>query len=436
MNARFVGMFNVMTHAAKTQGRGEQASSATGLIDVPTGVAARSQAVIRLGGVMRVALMLTPQRGGSLAEEVAEVLAAMQDLQRRHEWPLWLTAQTVFLRQASDRAECERLFSAAAAHIPAVTHYAVQSPASGARLAVEAWAIGGPGVTVDRLSPQAVVVAYDGLRWCHTGNVNPSANSAAVYAEAGDVFRQSGELLARAGMAWPNVVRTWWYLSGITDPEGKTQRYMEMNRARADAFAGLQFGNHHLQVAPGHSGFPASTGIGMTAGTGLSLATLALKTDRREVTLLPLENPLQTPAYDYAARYSPVSPKFARAMTLVLPDYLTTWISGTASITHSEVRHPGDIVGQTEQTLDNIAALIAPENFARHGLPDTRASLRDLAKVRVYVKRAADYAACRAVCEQRLGNLPAVYVIADVCRPELLVEIEGVAFSRRSTGAS
>jgi enamine deaminase RidA (YjgF/YER057c/UK114 family) len=102
---------------------------------------------------------------------------------------------------------------------------------------------------------------------------------------------------------------------------------------------------------------------------------------------------------------------------------------------HSEVCHLNDIASQTEQTLDNIAALIAPENFAHHGQSGAGATLRDLAKVRVYVKRAADYAACRAVCERRLGNIPAVYVVADVCRPELLVEIEGVAFARRSIEA-
>ena len=59
-------------------------------------------------------------------------------------------------------------------------------------------------------------------------------------------------------------------------------------------------------------------------------------------------------------------------------------------------------------------------------------SLRDLAKIRVYLKRARDLAKCRRICEQRFGSVPAIYAVADVCRPELLVEIEGVAFSRYS----
>ena len=106
------------------------------------------------------------------------------------------------------------------------------------------------------------------------------------------------------------------------------------------------------------------------------------------------------------------------------------FISGTASITGSATQHASDAVRQTEETLDNIAALIAEENLARHGLPGLGTSLASLGLARVYVKRPEDYAAVRAVCERRLGALPLTYAIADVCRKDLLVEIEGVAFSR------
>jgi enamine deaminase RidA (YjgF/YER057c/UK114 family) len=429
------GCSNVMTNATITPPHDNPSPAAARLVDVASSSSTRSHAVVRLGGIVRVALLLEPRPGRSLADEMAEVLDAVRGLQRRHDWPLVLTTQTVFLREAADEAICDQLLRNSPEHHTAVTHYTVQPPANGARLAVEAWAVAGPGVTVEPLSVNATLVGYDGLRWLHTGNVKPAGIDREVQAAALDVFARNGELLSAAGMGWENVVRTWWYLGGITEAANGTQRYMEMNRARAEAFARLHFGNSHMAVTPQGAGYPASTGIGMKPGAGLSLATLALQTRRQDVRLLPLENPLQTPAYDYAARYSPQSPKFSRAMALVLPDYVTTWISGTASIVHSEVCHCGDVVAQTEQTLDNMAALIAPENFARHGQSGAGATLRDLAKVRVYVKRAADVSACRAVCQRRLGNLPAVYVVADVCRPELLVEIEGVAFSRRSIGA-
>jgi enamine deaminase RidA (YjgF/YER057c/UK114 family) len=57
------------------------------------------------------------------------------------------------------------------------------------------------------------------------------------------------------------------------------------------------------------------------------------------------------------------------------------------------------------------------------------ATLADLAKMRVYVKRPQDFERCRATCERRLGPVPVIYAHADVCRPDLLVEIEAVAFS-------
>ena len=48
----------------------------------------------------------------------------------------------------------------------------------------------------------------------------------------------------------------------------------------------------------------------------------------------------------------------------------------------------------------------------------------------MYVKHARDFEACREVCKRTLGRIPAIYAQADVCRPDLLVEIEGVAFSQ------
>jgi enamine deaminase RidA (YjgF/YER057c/UK114 family) len=118
-------------------------------------------------------------------------------------------------------------------------------------------------------------------------------------------------------------------------------------------------------------------------------------------------------------------------MALSCGPFASIMVSGTASITGSETRFVDDPVGQTNQTLDNIEALIGEANLAQHGMPGLGARLDGLALVRVYIKRQEDYEAVRAACEQRLGELPTIYAVADVCRPDLLVEIEGMAFSRR-----
>ena len=204
---------------------------------------------------------------------------------------------------------------------------------------------------------------------------------------------------------------------------------MEFNRARTDFYRGLRFGCSLAVPSIPQGIYPASTGIGM-AGTGLVAGCVSLQTRRKDAFLLPLENPQQTPAYAYHPKYSPYSPKFSRAKALILGDYVTIWISGTASVVNSESRHLGDVEKQTEQSIDNIERLIAPENFAFHGVRGAGAGLGDLAKVRVYLKRAKDFARCKAICQRRFGNVPAIYAVADICRPELLVEIEGVTFSR------
>jgi enamine deaminase RidA (YjgF/YER057c/UK114 family) len=119
-------------------------------------------------------------------------------------------------------------------------------------------------------------------------------------------------------------------------------------------------------------------------------------------------------------------------MALLLGHYTTIWVSGTASIVNSESRHPDNVEKQTEQTIDNIERLITPDNFGFHGVEGAGASLHDLAKIRVYLRRPQDLSKCQAVCQRRFGRVPAIYAVADICRPELLVEIEGVAFSRYS----
>ena len=117
-------------------------------------------------------------------------------------------------------------------------------------------------------------------------------------------------------------------------------------------------------------------------------------------------------------------------MVLSSGTFATIFISGTASITESRTRHVGDAARQTEETLDNVAALIGEDNLARNGLPGFGSSLASLALVRVYIKRPEDFAAVRAVCARRLASVPTIYAIADICRDELLVEVEGVAFSQ------
>lgn len=398
--------------------------------DVPPCLLCRqSHTVLNLEKVRRVALMVTPEAAGAAVDQAWEAIATIRAILKQQTVPMTVTSQTVFLRRAEDEEPCLTLMKAWYRNRLPATTFVVQPPCGGQALAIEAWALGGAEADVQFPYPNVVTAAYDGLRWIHVGGVSASEPPATTYAQASLVFQDMTRRLERTGASWSNVVRTWLYLGGITEPEAHTQRYRELNRARTDFFAEQEAAGRMTVHRGRYTFYPASTGIG-TAGRGLAAGCLALQTLRDDVRLQPLENPQQTPAFDYAASYSAKSPKFSRAMAVVIGDYVTTWVSGTASIVHSESVFAGDVERQTEQAIDNIEALIGPENFARHGIPGAGAKLRDLAKIRVYVKRGEDFEKCRAVCERRFGPLPAVYAQADVCRPELLVEIEGVAFSR------
>jgi enamine deaminase RidA (YjgF/YER057c/UK114 family) len=386
---------------------------------------------VDLGDSARAALMITPQRRGVFRDQAREVLGAMQTVFDHQPEPMAVTVLTVFLKSFRDQPACEQLLADFFNSKPPVTNYVLQPPCSGAALAVEAWAIGGESVRVERFGPHALSVAYDGVRWVYCAGLKPRPAARGVYEQTLDVLKQSRAALAGAGSGFERVVRTWFYLGGITKPEAEAQRYQELNRARTDFYHDIPF--HCSALAPNvtRGVYPASTGIGM-AGRGLVMSCMTLETQRDDLCLLPLENPQQTPAYAYHPKYSPLSPKFSRAVALLLGDYVTTWVSGTASIVDSETRHPGDPAKQTEQTIQNIERLIAPENFGLHGLKGAGAGLHDLAKIRVYLKRPEDLPKCKAVCERRFGAIPAIYAVADICRPDLLVEIEGVAFSRYS----
>lgn len=375
-----------------------------------------------------MAILITPSGRGVFREQATEALMVLRETLARQPQPMTVTVQTVFLRDAADQAACGQLLAAHFGDEAPVTNFVFQPPCSGAALAIEVWAIGGDSVRVERFGSQALGVTYEGVRWVHCGGIQ-STRSEGAYAQTCETLEQMRITLARAGLGFEHVVRTWFYLGGITAMEAGKERYQELNRARSDLYRDVQFCHALRPAANGHRIYPASTGIGM-AGSGLVLSCIALETVRQDLLLQPLENPRQTPAYAYSARYSPKSPKFSRAMALVLGDYVTTWVSGTASIVNSESCHLGDLEKQTEQAIDNIEGLIAADNFAAHGIAGAGASLHDLAKIRVYLKRAEDWFACQAVCQRRFGDVPAVYAVADVCRPELLVEIEGVAFSR------
>jgi enamine deaminase RidA (YjgF/YER057c/UK114 family) len=390
--------------------------------------------VVDLEGVHRVALMVTPEPGADAIDQAWEAISAVRAILKQQPVPMHVTMQTVFVRSADDIPAFRKLFEAYYGQQLPVTSFVVQPPCDGEALAIEGWAFGGKGVEIEFVSPQVVTVTHDGIRWVYLAGLVSPPGLPGAYAQSAHVLDELARLLALSGASFRDVPRIWLYQGGITEMEQQAsgqsiERYRELNRARTDFFD-AQLAAGKMRVDPdGKVSYPASTGIGMI-GNDLTVSCMAMQTDRDDVRLLALENPLQTSSFNYAPRFSPKSPKFSRAMAVKIGKYLTTWVSGTASILNSETVHVGNVEKQTEQTLENIERLISRENFARHSMEGAGADLSDLAKVRVYVKRPEDYEKCRTVCEARLGQVPTIYADAEICRSDLLVEIEGVTFSQ------
>jgi enamine deaminase RidA (YjgF/YER057c/UK114 family) len=390
--------------------------------------------VVQLPSVERIHAAVLPEAGKNLPEQLRDCLGRVRSLMDQHGAGGPIVGQTLFVSDIGQLGACRRLTEVFYGREMPATTYVPQAPCQKTQVAIEAVGLGhtrGP-IQVDWHSKQVVVVRHDGLAWCHCGGVGGACDGA-LYPAALTAFSRMERLIEQAGFSFSHVVRTWLYLGKITEKERVTQRYQELNRARADFFANVPFGNRNNGSANADGVFyPASTGIG-AQGEGFTISSLAVLSNRADLAVVPLENPNQISAFSYDARYSPRRPRFSRAVAVMAGDQATIFVSGTASIIGAECRYPDDVERQAHQTLDNIAVLVGPDNCTKHGLQGLGATLGDLAFVRVYVKHLADYEKVHHICRERMGTLPVIYAVADVCRPELLVEIEGVAYATCSS---
>jgi enamine deaminase RidA (YjgF/YER057c/UK114 family) len=236
-------------------------------------------------------------------------------------------------------------------------------------------------------------------------NVDPSAPLDAV---AFDHYLRLLRGVTQAG--YPHLLRVWNYVPRIHDRSSGIERYMAFCKGRSEAFAA------HLGEA-----FPdrlsAASAVGCP-GDVLVVHALASREPGRHV-----ENPRQLAAYRYPERYGPKSPSFARG-TVAPPAWGgVVFVSGTASIVGHESLFRGDPARQAAETMRNIEAVLDGA-----GVPGGRPLGRRLRSLRVYVRFPAQLDAIRVAVTAASGTaVPTAWLQAEICREELLVEIEATA---------
>ena len=220
---------------------------------------------------------------------------------------------------------------------------------------------------------------------------------------------------------YPYLFRFWNYIADINAHSFGLERYRQFNLGRQDAFLA-----HGREVV---GNVPAACALGFgRRGSAQGPLTIAFLAGR--VVPLSIENPRQISAYQYPRQYGPSSPTFSRASLVRLGQNELLFVSGTASIVGHATLHSNDVVAQTRETMANIKAVLAEANRLNHLASQPRFDLGDL-HYKVYVRHPADMAQIRAELARCVGcvdnTLKAVYLQADPCRQDLLLEIEATA---------
>lgn len=253
------------------------------------------------------------------------------------------------------------------------------------------------------------------VRCRHNGEVMFAAVSVPVSTDGDDAFGEATFAAYRAlfdalqAGGYPHLLRIWNSIPNINADDAGLERYRRFNLQRYRAY------EESNQPTPASA--PAACALGSLGGPFV-LHCLASKTPAEAI-----ENPRQVSAYRYPQQYGPRAPYFSRAALWRGADADVLFVSGTASIVGHETMHRGDVVAQTRETLTNLSAVLA--EAVRHGARGM-ATLSDL-MLKVYVRDPQNTELIRgALVARGLDAGAALFLHADICRAELLMEIEAI----------
>jgi enamine deaminase RidA (YjgF/YER057c/UK114 family) len=262
------------------------------------------------------------------------------------------------------------------------------------------------GIQLDAFTGANLTPLFDGDRligtffedcdakYCILGSLTPATPAAPRTAQTEALFHSIQRTLACVGMHFRDVVRTWFYADHILD------WYPCFNEARTSFFREL-----------GITRMPASTGVGGSnlAGTALAARVIAVQPKTQAITIREAGSPLQCEALAYGSTFS-------RAMEVADSHQRSLYVSGTASIEPGgKTAHCGNPAMQIEKTMEVVGAI----------LEQSAMGLENVTRAIAYFRHGEHAFLWDEYCRARqLPPLPIIVTQCDICRDDLLFELE------------
>jgi enamine deaminase RidA (YjgF/YER057c/UK114 family) len=356
-------------------------------------------------GVVEIHITVCPTVYADFASQLASVERAYHDALAAE----GITPGTAILRRffCSDLANQAELLDARPfsrpghQHDPCAVSRIGMAPAPPAKVSLWAYHVHDPSGPLHKQSEDHTLVCRrGGLFHCWTTGLS-SPDGGAAYDQTRAVLDRYGAELRRHGLSWEsNVIRTWLFVRDID------ANYQGVVAARREIF-------HDNGLTP-QTHFIASTGIGgggVHSRSVLAFDAYAIRGLRHGQVTFPSAPDHLKPPHLYGVT-------FERAAAVDYADRRHVFISGTASIDpQGQIVHPGAVVRQVDRALDNVAALLGAAG----------AALDDLGILIAYIRDPADHQSVRDRLQERCGLVPFEVLVAPICRPGWLVEVEGVA---------
>lgn len=281
---------------------------------------------------------------------------------------------------------------------PCAVSWVGQPPVPPVKVALCAYHVSDPGRSLTKIQEGTSLTVRRGELSHHwtTGITCPSADT--PYGQTRGIFeRYEAFLQSRDMRLADNVIRTWLFVQNID------ANYRGMAAARREFFAerGLTPDTH----------FIASTGVGGACADIAAKVTM----DAHAISGVRPEQIEFLAAPGYLSPTHIYGVTFERGVSVAYQDRKHIIISGTASIDHDgKILYPGDVSRQLDRTLENVKAL----------LKQADATFKDVCAFIVYVRDPSDFVVAWRQMRERFGDAPIEVVVAPVCRPGWLIEVE------------